>query len=421
MDKKFINSLKIGIVNVINNPTVRIVCRLAGDTADAVKVFETRNPWSYFACAAKLAVSLVDNLEVDEYMYFEANKSWTCPFSQNFSSLIKDAVSDFPMKTIKTSDKGIDIRLVDIGNDIRIGWTMRPGISGGLSQVWSPAGRLADTRQQLTEILWKKFGGESIVMGRSTVNSYRPRDEESSDIVHFTVDSSLQFMTSKMAKEQAEYLRRCMSYGIKRSILYYGPPGTGKTTMVQTVVKALGLRSFRFAVGDVGVSSTSTINDALDIFKPDVVIIDDIDRVHEYSNMNDFMTNLKERTKFVLATANKPSELDESVLRPGRFDELVAVTHLDDDVTRFILGTDYIDAFNDVKDFPIAYIQEYRTQRLLHSHEKATQILTELQNRVRRLSSYYNELDVSDDGTTGIAPVRPKKNDHVGSPIPEED
>lgn len=400
--KSTVRSWKIKAVNVINEPTFRTVCRVLDGAVEGVKLFKRGEPWTYFQCVTKIALALVDNLEVDEYMYFEADKTWGCPFSDEFTGLIIRSVANFPTKVLKTSDKGIDIHIVDLGNDTIIGWVVGKGTT---NCVWAKLNQFDDVRQRLIEILWSQFENKSIVVLPHR-QKRRRNDEKLQTVTDFEVDMLAKSMTSKIAKEQAQYMRLCMEKGIKRSILYYGPPGTGKTTMVQTAVNVLGLKSFRLTADDLGRCEAHVIYDAIDIFKPDVVIIDDIDRTGLDAYLFDLMACLKEKVKFILATANRPSRLDEGILRPGRFDELIPIMRLDDEVTKFILGEEYASAFEDVKDFPIAYIEEYKTQRQLKSHEEATQILVELQNRVKRLSEYYKEFEVNDDGSLSISSKR---------------
>lgn len=403
---KSLHAFKIKLINILNDPTVRVTMRVVNDVSEAVKTFKPRDPWTWVQAGSKVCVSLVDHLEVDEYMYFEADRTWSSFFPKEFSQTIRDAVSDCPSKVIRTSTQGKNIRLVNLGDDVTIGWVQ--GTIDREATIWTPTSQMPQAQAKVTEILWRRFANNSVVVNNKSREWFNGSNSGSSECMTFEVDDTAKFMTSGTAKKHAQYLSHCMACGVKRTVLYYGPPGTGKTTMVQTMVKALGLRSFRFSVDNMSTMDNNTLLKAIQIFKPDVVIIDDIDRIGNDTSLFEFMTSLKDKVQFVLATANRPSQLDEGILRPGRFDELVAVTKLDDEVTRFLLGQEYADVFDDVKDFPIAYIEEYKTQRKLRPAEDALHVLHNMRNRVKRLSEFYDELVV--DETTGQATIAPKRS-----------
>jgi len=138
---------------------------------------------------------------------------------------------------------------------------------------------------------------------------------------------------------------------LPKGCLLVGPPGTGKTLLARAVAGQAGVPFFH--------ASGSEFDEVLvgqgarrvrDLFKaaktkaPCVIFIDEIDSVgskrtssvlHPYANqtinqllseMDGFMSN---EGVIVLGATNRSEDLDNALLRPGRFDTQVAVTNPD--------------------------------------------------------------------------------------------
>lgn len=138
---------------------------------------------------------------------------------------------------------------------------------------------------------------------------------------------------------------------LPKGCLLVGPPGTGKTLLARAVAGQAGVPFFH--------ASGSEFDEVLvgqgarrvrDLFKaakaraPCVIFIDEIDSVgskrsssvlHPYANqtinqllseMDGFMSN---EGVIVLGATNRAEDLDNALLRPGRFDTQVAVTNPD--------------------------------------------------------------------------------------------
>ena len=389
-----LRSVQVKIVNVLNDKRVRNFFKITKDVAEAGKGIRVGKPWTYIWGVANIAVSLVDNLEMDEYSYFESGSEWTSLFSKDFSKVIIQAISHFPTKTLNTPDSDCSIRLVDLGGGLQVGWVRKE--NSHMPKLWCRTTLLSETRERIRDLLWQQYKDDSIVVRKSFRRTNRTHgDDDLVGIIDFEVDDDVKKFSSKVAKKWVSYFLTCMNKDIKRSMLFYGPPGTGKTTMVQSIVSDLKLRSIRVNVTDFRDLDSFVLYDSIDIFKPDVIIVDDIDRIDGEGVLFEALTSIKSKVQFIFATANKPSNLDEGILRPGRFDEIIPITSLDDGVIKFVLGNEYVDAYDDVKGWPIAYIEEFKIQRMLKSPEEARNTLITLQKRVEKLGEYYEEVDVN--------------------------
>ena len=183
--------------------------------------------------------------------------------------------------------------------------------------------------------------------------------------------------------------------------LFHGAPGTGKSTMARTIVDALGMKSFRIRVEDISHIDSSAIFEAINIFEPDAVILDDFDRSDMQAKLLETLEFFQRHVKLVIATVNNRSRLDDAILRPGRFDELLQIKQMDDDVVKAVLGEDHADAYDVVKEWPIAFIQEYVKRLRFMTPDEAELSVKELAQRVKKLSKYDDE----DEDTSSIDKV----------------
>jgi hypothetical protein len=161
------------------------------------------------------------------------------------------------------------------------------------------------------------------------------------------------------------------------------------------------MKSFRIRVEDISHIDTTSVYEAINIFEPDAVILDDFDRASSQSSLLETLEYFQRHVKLVIATVNNKKRLDDAILRPGRFDELVNVKTLDDDAINAVLGNEYKDSFELVKTWPIAFIQEYVKRRRFMNPVEAESSVKELAHRVKQLASY----DEEDEDTEGVNKV----------------
>jgi DNA replication protein DnaC len=284
------------------------------------------------------------------------------------------------------------IKIVDIGG-VQMGWSMNTQYNT-VDEVYVETARLARARMIIKELLWKKYNCNALLM-RQVKPSLGSREPDQAGNVMFEHDTLIDPLPSAAADRYITYLQRCVNAGVRRSIMLYGPPGTGKSTMARAILHGMNFTSFRVRIGDLNNLEISTFFEAIEIFEPDAIILDDFDRSHNQEELLEVLEYFRKNVKLVIATANSRQNIDEALMRPGRFDELEPVTRMDDDVIKKILG-EHVDVFEQVKDWPIVFIEEYKIRRQFMTSDEAINALQELAKRVQRLSVY------NDDDSDGI-------------------
>ena len=158
--------------------------------------------------------------------------------------------------------------------------------------------------------------------------------------------------------EVADRVRRYLEAGVSRAILIKGPPGTGKTTLAAYIASQVGARVLILKPSGLEGWSMDVIAMTT---RPDVVVIDEMDR--SQNNRGDMVAweNLRSFCPLVIATVNDTSKLDYAMLRPGRFDDVIEVTNLDDTIRDSILG-DIEDYDRENNTLNAAFLKEWVTR-----------------------------------------------------------
>lgn len=343
--------------------------------------------WNGIKSGMIMLKELSDDQEVWAYDYFDDDDGWIEPFNRDFNGAFLKLLTGYGHSDIKTSSDNLIVRLHDV-DGITFGYILNVRAMIKVDKIYCRAEQRMAARELLQKLLWKQYGDQSLVMRRSDRSNAMNSDE---DRVVLEVDQVYKSMSSKRATEYATYLKRCIDAGVHRSVMLYGPPGTGKSTMAKTIVESLNLRSFRIRVGDAGGIDTNTLFESVNIFQPEAIIFDDFDRAHNQENLLETLEHFHNKVKLIIATVNRRDSLDEALLRPGRFDELECIRVMDEDVVKKVLGEENHDVLETLKEWPIAFIQEYVKRTAFMSKEESLQSVEELAERVDRLSEFDEE------------------------------
>jgi hypothetical protein len=138
-------------------------------------------------------------------------------------------------------------------------------------------------------------------------------------------------------------VKKFQNKGLNRASLLCGPPGTGKTTFAAEVAQTLGGRLLVLESGPINkvVSYGVRFEDIIEVVRPTVILLDDLDRVDRLTDLFGQVERLNRADRswniLVLGSVNDLSKIPEPLRRPGRFDEIVLFSLPDEDLRRKIL------------------------------------------------------------------------------------
>lgn len=189
---------------------------------------------------------------------------------------------------------------------------------------------------------------------------------------------------STKATEIKKMLEAFIAEGHNRSLFLYGMPGCGKSTIAQTVLAEMGFRTIVFSASNTMVSF-ELVRDLCEMFSIEAVIIDDFDQFSNTNKNLDVLEYFNREVKVLIGIANSMNGFHPAVMRPGRFDEPIVIEALDKECVEEILGTDLSARFYEqVKEFPISYINELRKKSQFLDETEQAAYVEELGVRVER-------------------------------------
>jgi SpoVK/Ycf46/Vps4 family AAA+-type ATPase len=189
------------------------------------------------------------------------------------------------------------------------------------------------------------------MMGVRTRNQQKELAKRMQMIPPITWDQIYDMREVKQRLEEISnyVMNKRRAYGV----ILFGPPGTGKTSVAKALANKLKWNYFELRAQDVlskwyGESEYLLNNffDTVELYSPSVVVIDEIDGftmkregdVHEVTHrlINILLMRLQDLhdrniPTIIIGTTNLPQEIDEALLRPGRFDEVVYVALPDEE------------------------------------------------------------------------------------------
>lgn len=177
---------------------------------------------------------------------------------------------------------------------------------------------------------------------------------------YFTIDAENlhdNYIVGGNTKKYHQYVEGFRKKGLGRSIIFYGVPGSGKSSIVKGLSHLLGMRALR--INQLSSIRNSALVELINIFNPDAILLEDIDHLYSYdlSTLLEKIESFNAANKFIFATANEVGKINDALLRPGRFDELVEITKDEESLRQEI---DDPEVYEAVKDYPIAFVMEVK-------------------------------------------------------------
>ena len=161
---------------------------------------------------------------------------------------------------------------------------------------------------------------------------------------------------------KARKLLKENNIAMPNGFMMYGPPGCGKTYITQVIAKQTGFPMYVVDLGEIGDSYAYTVNNSLKkIFnqlerqykrthKPSILFLDEIDSVaasrklsnsdwkrDEINTLIALLNNASEKGIIVIGATNYIDNVDQAVLRTGRFDKKIEIKLPDREERRDII------------------------------------------------------------------------------------
>lgn len=190
-------------------------------------------------------------------------------------------------------------------------------------------------------------------------------------------------LKSPTATKYYNHIKQAIDKNIHRSVIFIGYPGTGKTSITNTIIQELGLRTLRFKYNPQ-TTDLNAIEDIIKALKVEAIVMDDLDTVESPIALLGFLERMHNQLKLNIGIVNTLSNIPVAIIRPSRYDEIITINKLDASVIKEVLGDRYTKLYPKVKNWPIAFIKELDERLKINPKINIAQNIKELDNRVRK-------------------------------------
>jgi len=325
--RKVLSSVANGALRLVNNPKIRAASKLSHQVLNTIYRVKDGKPLSVVAAGLSLLHSVAESFELPKMdgidAYVSQHKLETC--DGLLSKLIYTSGANLPRKNVVETENMTLIEFQTSETD-RFYVQKQKNVS---SVSLGGDGRAASIESEffvnhgfdfenLFEILWREF----------KTGIYLKRNRHTYEFgVESLPDRPTVFFGEHDPVAFYDRLRRFLDAGISRSFLFNGPRGGGKSSFAMKIAREHFTRIIRLEPTLVNSLESGDLQLFLEQLKPEVLLFDDIDRV--YGGVNGLLNTLEDIKELfpnmvIFATSNDAeTKIDEAILRPGRFDEIL--------------------------------------------------------------------------------------------------
>lgn len=222
-----------------------------------------------------------------------------------------------------------------------------------VGDLYIPSGRDETKRRWFRAVgqvaLKDKMGGTGLILDWNT-----DKDE-------FIIDD-LVFPNRPYRGEALNFVdewRVFIDKGIRRCICLQGPPGTGKSTLARTASRKLGMLTLQITAEAFENMTTTLWNSLLLVINPQVVILDDIDRIYHLQNYLDRFEDAYYKVPLTIFTSNDLDQVPDAMKRPGRIDQIIELDDPSPEVRLQVLREFAArEGAGDIPDWKIPFLHE---------------------------------------------------------------
>lgn len=317
-------------------------------------------------------------------------KSWTMIDLWAYKDfLYKIAKQKYDTDIIYEHNEGVKDVVIEI-NGVKFGWEDH----GPESKVNGPFVEQNVERtkwmQAMGDMVWEYLDSNSCEITK--MKGIIEDDWGDGGITVFKVDHQDNIHESQVAYNILNRSKAFLEKGYNRSIMLYGKPGTGKSSAMRFVAKQFGKYSLRINVGSLNYLSFDDMLLAIELLRPATLMIDDFDRAINPSKLLTELEEFNNNVQLLMVSVNHIENLDDAVIRPGRFDDTIEVNMLDDKIVNQLIGANIPRNIKErLKKLPIAYIVEFHKRKEVLGLEQALEEVVDLEKRIRSIRLRMND------------------------------
>lgn len=348
---------------------------------------EKPKAWDYASVGISLAnVALKVQKEIahlsdlDPRTFFDPAEHYLIPFS------LRKAILSLASGTTILIESGKNRLIRGFILDHEVYWVERDNIKENPFCKLSSKDKIIEA---IGDILWKHVDSDNVLFSKAGLL------EASDESLNFD------FVETKSLKTVEKRISMFMDDETPRAYLLEGPPGTGKSSAVMYLINKLGLKSLRTTLGHLAMGSNSygeesytslNLEMLLRALRPDLIIIDDIDRSYHVreEEMLKIFEVMRKYCRVIVATCNNKNYMIGAMLRVGRFDDLFTIKYIDVEVVKELLDEDDHDLAERFTKWPIAYIQNYKTVKRVMGKKQARSELDDIEARILQIEKKTN-------------------------------
>jgi len=373
---------------------------IATDTADILATIAARRPT--ILGVVSVGLKLINSYETvtekdssDSNFFIESG--WKPLNIGEFKKFVYSVlISSMKPQIIDGKNEDSNSHMIfDLGENVKIGF-----VQDSQDVLKGPYVEKIDDQQKILakigRLSWEFLGTKNACV-HVAKGSYDDYGREDISFVADDLESNV--FSSEVALGILSETELFLDKNFNRSIMFHGDPGTGKTSAMKFIAKKMGKFSLRISVTDLSSYSDALVN-AVAILQPTILMIDDFDRAYKHEQMLTELEKFNQTIKLFMVSVNDSSDMPGAVIRPGRFDDIIEFTKLDDAILESLIGPDVEDSVKKrLKELPIAYIAEFHKRREVLGVERAIEGVEELEKRMKRAKNGGEDDDDKDDDT----------------------
>lgn len=387
-------------------PTIRKVTNLTTGAIEIVNevVASNKKPLDYAYAAFKSLNLVVDN-GVIKSPYTEIS-SWRHDYTLAlfFSHVLDEVLPNFPSeKLVLMQDEGMnesftvyDVYGVKVSTD---------SPSGDTVAFFYPDKEAWESDRSIRDAHIAALGRAILEHYGTNLHVAMAGDEGELLRLHILAAPKVKTPYSDKASEVYNRLKVFWDNNQCRSMILHGPPGTGKSTVIRWVAENLGGVTLEFVDAGGDHTTPQQITAVVRVLKPDIVIINDVDRIKYLDSYLQAFETIRNDCKLILATANNPDGINTALIRPGRFDDVLPMEKPDEAIIE-CLTKGIPDKYKKlVHKWPAAYIDDFGKRIQFLGTDCIDEEYKELKRRVERADRNYKDA-LDEDGDEAIGDIR---------------